>query len=101
MFSFCAVEGSLSKNLRSRTAKTSSFTDKFKRKKTVPREDHYPKMAVMIAHNPPQRMSDEVAAAKSSARLVASSDIDGAGPATAFDNIHHHPSRLHRTRGDS
>jgi len=68
---------------------------KFRKKTTVPREDHYPKMAVMIAHNP-QRMSDEVAAAKSAARLVASSDIDGAGPATAFDNIHHHPSRLHR-----
>ena len=32
-------------------------------------------------------MLDEVAAAKAAARLVASSDIDGAGPATAFDNI--------------
>jgi hypothetical protein len=32
-------------------------------------------------------MSDEVAAAKAMARLVASSDIDGAGPSTVFDNI--------------
>ncbi|KAL3800287.1 hypothetical protein ACHAW5_009869 [Stephanodiscus triporus] len=33
-------------------------------------------------------MSDEVAAAKAAAaRLVASSDNDGAGPATVFDNI--------------
>ena len=36
-------------------------------------------MAVMIAHNP--QLDVRVAAAKSTARLVASSDIDGAGPA--------------------